>query len=419
MSEVEAVRGTNGYKVVSTFSGCGGACLGFEMAGFEIVWASEFVEEARRTYQANHPGVPVDGRDIREVTAEEILAATGLERGDLDVFEGSPPCASFSTAGKREKGWGEVKAYSDRVQRSDDLFFEYARLLDGLQPRVFTAENVSGLVKGKAIGYFKEILTALRSCGYAVEAKVLDASWLGVPQARQRLIFVGVRNDLVDRYKIRPAHPAPRLPRYAIRDVLEIDGTVIHDTRGSFGAERDVTDRPAPTITDAGGWGSSHFEVREKDRSIERDPETGQDIRLDRRPPRKRKADPVTHDPETGQDITLDRYAIGAEWDKIRPGESSERYFQLVRPSLREPVGTITATGGGVGAASVTHPTQKRKFTLEELRILSSFPADFSLTGTYAQRWERIGRSVPPFMAKAIAETIRDEILRRLDDAEG
>lgn len=348
MSEVAAVRGTNGYKVVSTFSGCGGACLGFEMAGFEIVWASEFVEEARRTYEANHPGVPVDGRDIREVTAEEILAETGLERGDLDVFEGSPPCASFSTAGKREKGWGEVKAYSDREQRSDDLFFEYARLLDGLQPRVFTAENVSGLVKGKAIGYFKEILTALRSCGYAVEAKVLDASWLGVPQARQRLIFVGVRNDLVDRYRIRPAHPAPRLPRYAIRDVLDL-------------------------------------------------------------------STPITHDPETGEDITLDRYAIGAGWDRTQQGQVDRKYLSLVKPRVAEPCKTITATGGIVGAASVVHPTQRRKFTLDEVRILSSFPADFALTGTFAQRWERIGRSVPPFMARAIAETIRDEILGRLD----
>ena len=352
MSEVEKVRATNGYKVVSTFSGCGGACLGFEMAGFEIVWASEFVEEARRTYEANHPGVPVDGRDIRDVTAEEILAATGLERGALDVFEGSPPCASFSTAGKRERGWGEVKAYSDREQRSDDLFFEYARLLDGLQPRVFTAENVSGLVKGKALGYFKEILVALRSCGYAVDAKVLDASWLGVPQARQRLIFVGVRNDLVDRYGIRPAHPKPRHPRYAIRDVLDL-------------------------------------------------------------------STPVTLDPETGEDITLDRYAIGAGWDRTAQGQVDRKYLSLVKPRAGEACKTITATGGIIGAASVVHPTQRRKFTLDEVRILSSFPADFALTGTFAQRWERMGRSVPPFMARAIAETIRDEILGRLDRAEG
>ena len=392
MSEVADVRGTNGYKVVSTFSGCGGACLGFEMAGFEIVWASEFVEEARRTYEANHPGVPVDGRDIRDVTAEEILAATGLERGALDVLEGSPPCASFSTAGKREKGWGEVKAYSDRRQRSDDLFFEYARLVDGLQPRVFTAENVSGLVKGKAIGYFKEILTALRSCGYAVDAKVLDASWLGVPQARQRLIFVGVRNDLVDRYGIRPAHPKPRHPRYAIRDVLEIE-RVVHDMRGSFNSRGDEKEKPVPTITTSKGAGSLFFTV-EDSRGI-------------------------THDPETGQDITLDRYAIGAGWDRTAQGQVDRKYLSLVKPRVSEACSTITATGGLVGAASVVHPTQKRKFTLEELRILSSFPADFALTGTYAQRWERIGRSVPPLMARAIAETIRDEILTRIDNAEG
>ena len=392
MSEVADVRGTNGYKVVSTFSGCGGACLGFEMAGFQIVWASEFVEEARRTYEANHPGVPVDGRDIRDVTAEEILAATGLERGALDVLEGSPPCASFSTAGKREKGWGEVKAYSDRRQRSDDLFFEYARLVDGLQPRVFTAENVSGLVKGKAIGYFKEILTALRSCGYAVDAKVLDASWLGVPQARQRLIFVGVRNDLVDRYGIRPAHPKPRHPRYAIRDVLEIE-RVVHDMRGSFNSRGDEKEKPVPTITTSKGAGSLFFTV-EDSRGI-------------------------THDPETGQDITLDRYAIGAGWDRTAQGQVDRKYLSLVKPRVSEACSTITATGGLVGAASVVHPTQKRKFTLEELRILSSFPADFALTGTYAQRWERIGRSVPPLMARAIAETIRDEILTRIDNAEG
>ena len=398
MSEVADVRGTNGYKVVSTFSGCGGACLGFEMAGFEIVWASEFVEEARRTYEANHPGVPVDGRDIRDVTAEEILAATGLERGALDVLEGSPPCASFSTAGKREKGWGKVKAYSDREQRSDDLFFEYARLVDGLQPRVFTAENVSGLVKGKAIGYFKEILTALRSCGYAVDAKVLDASWLGVPQARQRLIFVGVRNDLVDRYGIRPAHPKPRHPRYAIRDVLPSirDVTVRYPPGGAEPRERVIlSSEPSATIS-ATGYGTA-FASQAQVVSTEQ----------------------MTHDPETGQDITLDRYALGAGWDRTAQGQVDRKYLSLVKPRVSEACSTITATGGLVGAASVVHPTQKRKFTLEELRILSSFPADFALTGTFAQRWERIGRSVPPFMARAIAETIRDEILGRIDDAEG
>lgn len=346
MEEVAKVRGTNGYKIVSTFSGCGGSCLGFEMAGYEVTWANEFIEEARNTYALNHPDTFLNGQDIREITPAQIFAESNLD--EIDVFEGSPPCASFSMAGSREKAWGKEKKYSDSVQRADDLFFEYTRLIKGCQPKTFVAENVTGLVRGKAIGYFKEILTELRSAGYMVGAKVLDASYLGVPQARQRLIIIGVRNDLVDKFGVVPTFPTPMNTRYTLRDVIDTN------------------------------------------------------------------AEMITHDPETNHDITLERYALGREWDKIRAGEQSTKYFQLVRPALDKPIGTITATGGNVGAAGITHPIQKRKFTLEELRKLSSFPPDFELTGTFEQRWERIGRSVPPLMMKAIAESVKVNVLDKI-----
>jgi DNA (cytosine-5)-methyltransferase 1 len=459
MKQIEEVRATNGYKVISTFSGCGGACLGFEIDGYQILYANEFVEAARDTYALNHTGVILDPRDIRTVTGEDILKQVGMSKGEIDVLEGSPPCASFSTAGSREKAWGKVKQYSDTQQRADDLFFEYTRLVGEIQPKVFTAENVSGLVKGKAIGYFKEIIREMRTHGYEVAAKVLDASYLGVPQARQRLIFVGVRQDLVDKYDVHPTFPKPLPYRYAIKEVIPIDGRVIHDTAGQFSVG-DVTDRPVNTITTA----NSHWHIRENNSTIIVDPETGDDLRVHIKQDddfiilkRGSKAesrsissedilptiaanglsnvnasqagvrlpmmdDPetgedlsvancITHDLETGQDIRLDKYAIAPEWDKLAVGEQSTKYFQLVKPHPDKPIGTITATAGGIGAAGSTHPTQRRKFTLQELRILSSFPADFILTGSYAQRWERIGRSVPPFMARAIAETIRTEIL--------
>ena len=73
------------------------------MAGYNVLWANEFVKESRVSYIPNHPGVILDKRDIRKVKALDILKATGLQKGELDVFEGSPPCQSFSTAGKREK----------------------------------------------------------------------------------------------------------------------------------------------------------------------------------------------------------------------------------------------------------------------------------------------------------------------------
>lgn len=215
MAEIAAVP-WNGLSVISTFSGCGGSCLGFKMAGFQVVWASEFIEAARDTYRANHDGTILDPRDIRQVKPEEILEAVGAKAGKIDVLEGSPPCASFSTAGRREAGWGKVRDYSDGRQRTDDLFFEFARILRGLQPRVFVAENVSGLVKGKAKGYFKAILAELQGCGYVVQARLLDAQWLGVPQTRQRLIFVGVRDDL----GLTPAFPKPLPYRYSVRDAF-------------------------------------------------------------------------------------------------------------------------------------------------------------------------------------------------------
>jgi DNA (cytosine-5)-methyltransferase 1 len=348
MGDVKKAKGSNGFTMVSTFSGCGGSCLGFEMAGFDLKWANEFIPEARETYRANHDGVILDGRDIREVKGSEILEAIGLSVGELDLFEGSPPCSSFSMAGSREKAWGKVKSYSDSEQRADDLFFEYSRLIKEIQPKTFIAENVSGLVRGTALGYFREILRDLRANGYNVEAKLLDASWLGVPQARKRIIFIGVRNDLVEKYKVAPAFPSPFAYQYSLEEALE-----------------GVT-------------------VLEK-----------------------------YLDPDTGHDISLDRYAIGSEWDKTPVGKASEKYFQLVKPDPSKPVGTITATIGAMSAASVVHPLEKRKFTLKELRLLSSFPADFILTGTYAQRCERIGRSVPPLMARAIGETIAKEILSK------
>lgn len=363
----------NGYRVVSTFSGAGGSCLGFEMAGYRVVWASEFVPAAQETYRANHPNTILDTRDIRQVTAEDILSATGLAVGELDVFEGSPPCASFSTAGRLEAGWGQVRKYSDTRQRVDDLFFEYARLLRDLQPKVFVAENVSGLVKGVAKGYFKEILRTLRDCGYVVEARLLDAQWLGVPQTRQRLIFQGVREDL----GCRPAWPEPLPYRYSVRDALPWITAVQH-ARGVW----KTSDKPCPTIVQAGAQVS----------------------------PTARLSGGTYVEAEAD----ISRFAIGAEWEKLQPGEASKKYFNLVRVHPDRPSPTITGSGGLTPAAAPTHPYERRKFTIAELKRICAFPDDFILTGTYEQQWERLGRAVPPVMMYHVARVIRDEILGRL-----
>ena len=228
MKEIDEIP-WNGFNVVSTFSGCGGSSLGYKMAGFKVAWASEFIQSAQETYRANHSGTILDCRDIRTVKAEEVLAAMNMKPGELDILDGSPPCASFSTAGKRESGWGTIKKYSDKKQRTDDLFFEFIRLLKGIKPKVFVAENVSGLVKGTAKGYFLEILAAMKASGYRVTCRVLDAQWLGVPQQRQRTIFIGVRENL----NIDPAHPKPLKYRYSVRDAVS-DAITVNRHGGDY-----------------------------------------------------------------------------------------------------------------------------------------------------------------------------------------
>lgn len=380
MKEIAALPTT--FTVASTFSGCGGSSLGYRMAGGRCLWANEFVEAARDTYRANAAAYTiVDSRDIRTIEPQQVLDVIQLRPGELDLLDGSPPCASFSTAGKRAALWGKVKQYSDTTQRTDDLFPHFARLLKGIQPKTFVAENVAGMVRGVAKGVFIEVLAALKDCGYRVAARVLDAQWLGVPQARQRLIFVGVRNDL----GIDPVHPKPLPYNYTIRDALPDIGHITADRRTSKAGNRagqivDIdADQPIATITASG---------------------IGNDVLYDWR-----------IEPEC--DIT--KFAIGREWDRMgKPGTQSEKYFQLVRPDLDTACPTITATGGVTGAAGVCHPTERRKFSIAELKALSGFPADFILTGTYRQQWERIGRAVPPVMISHVATTIRDHILSKV-----
>jgi len=337
MDEVAQLRGTNGRKLVSTFSGCGGSCLGFELAGFEVVYANEFIPAAAKTYEINHPGVPIDTRDIRKVTADHILEIAQAKPGEIDVLEGSPPCASFSTSGARSRHWSQEKAYSETRQRTDDLFFEFARIVEGVQPKVFVSENVVGLIRGVAKGYFKRILEAFEAAGYWTGAKVLNAKWLGVPQARERLIFVGVRRDI----GIPPLHPQPLSYSYTVRDAL------------------------------------------------------GPDLRVE---PVERETD-------------MRYYANGKLWYELRPGEGHRKRFNLQRVHPDKPCPTLLQTDGAPGSASVMHPDECRKFSVAEAKRLASFPDDFKLVGTYTQKYERIGRAVPPLMMRAVAEVVRDELL--------
>jgi len=214
MAKINAIK--KDYTAASFFAGGGGSSCGYKLAGFDMRLSNEFVPAAQDTYLANHPKTILLPDDVRTITPKRVLSETGLSVGDLDLLDGSPPCSAFSAAGVVEDGWGKVKKYSDTEQRVDDLFDEFLRLLKGLKPKTFVAENVQGLVRGAATGYFTHVIKTMKACGYNVEARVLDASWLGVPQERKRLIFVGVRKDL----KLAPVHPDPYAYQLTVKDAL-------------------------------------------------------------------------------------------------------------------------------------------------------------------------------------------------------
>src|ERR1035438_8286507 len=143
------------FKVISTFSGCGGSSLGYQMAGGKVLLAVEWDKNAVETYRLNFPDTPIYHGDIAKLSVQECLDRTGLKAGELDILDGSPPCQGFSTAGKRN--------FDDS---RNQLFREYVRMLRGLQPKVFVMENVSGMVKGQMKLIFVEILKELKASGY-------------------------------------------------------------------------------------------------------------------------------------------------------------------------------------------------------------------------------------------------------------
>lgn len=200
-----APRAADAPTVISTFAGAGGSSLGYSMAGYRELLAVEWDDNAVETFRLNFPGVSVYHGDIAKLSVEECLRLAGVARGELDVLDGSPPCQGFSTAWKRQLD-----------DPRNGLFREYVRLLRGLQPKVFVMENVSGLVKGKMKLIFAEILRELKASGYVVSARLLNAMYFNVPQSRERLIFIGVREDLGR----QPSHPKAESRPLTVKEAL-------------------------------------------------------------------------------------------------------------------------------------------------------------------------------------------------------
>lgn len=329
VARINARAAKSPLNAVSFFSGMGGGSIGLRLAGFNVRYANEFIGVASDSYEANS-NIKVDRRDIRKVTARSVYALSGIPDGSIDIIESSPPCKAFSSTQARKAGrdFGQQIAYSEGVvQQVDDLFFEFCRVLKRLQSKVFIAENVPGLAKAINRGYFVQIHAALAACGYKVQAAIVDPSRLGLPQKRERLIFMGIRNDV---YAAGFHHVWPRPEKYE----TTVSECLPHIARIKTSRGYKTAKNPSPTITAS-------------DHSI---------------------------------------------------GETAN--FSC-------------------GGFCETVDGKTRKYTIEELKVLSGVPADFkfvrqpkeSESKHFIRCWERLGRIHSPLSVYAIANELRKHVI--------
>lgn len=194
LSELDKVK-KNGLKVFSCFSCGGGSSMGYKLAGYEVIGNCEIDPVINEIYVANnHPKYNFQ-MDIRKFIE---LSDLPDEMYQLDILDGSPPCSTFSTAGDREKSWGREKVFREGQAKQvlDDLFFWFAKAVKKLNPKVFVAENVKGLLLGNAKGYVNKIIKEFDDIGYVVQIFLLNSATMGVPQKRERVFFIGHRKDL-------------------------------------------------------------------------------------------------------------------------------------------------------------------------------------------------------------------------------
>ena len=186
-------------KVFSCFACGGGSTMGYKLAGFDVIGCNEIDPKMMAVYRINHNPKysylePIQTFKLRKDLPKELY--------NLDILDGSPPCSSFSMAGNREKDWGKEKKFREgqAEQILDNLFFDFIDLAKKLQPKIVIAENVKGLMMGNAKEYVRRIYKAFKVAGYQlrIQPYLLDASKMGIPQRRERVFFIALRNDLAD-----------------------------------------------------------------------------------------------------------------------------------------------------------------------------------------------------------------------------
>ena len=326
---------------IELFAGAGGLALGLEQAGFEHLGLVEFNKYAADTLIANRPRWKVLCEDIAQVAERDLEQEFGIAKYELDLLSGGAPCQSFSYAGKR-LGLQDVRG---------TMFYHYATFLHKLQPKMFLFENVRGLLTHDGGRTFKTILDIFEDEGYTTVHKVLNAWNYGVPQKRERLITIGIRNDLAEQCHF--AFPKEHEYKPVVRDIqLDVNPDATQCARYSQNKEAVFA-----LVPPGGYW---------------------------------RDIDPV-----------VAKAYMKTCWDM-----GGGRTGILRRIGLDEPSLTVL-TNPGMKQTDRCHPLEVRPFSVRENARLQSFPDEWIFCGKLSEQYKQVGNAVPVNLAKEIGLEIK------------
>lgn len=342
ITALEDEKAKESLKVIELFAGAGGLALGLEQAGFEAIGLIEIDKSASETLRCNRPNWRVINENVEKISPLDLEAYFNIKKGELDLLSGGAPCQSFSYAGKR-LGLQDARG---------TLFYHYAVFLQKLQPKMFLFENVRGLLshdKGKTIN---NMLAIFKEQGYTVQKRVLNAWDYGVPQKRERLILIGIRNDLVD--KIDFDFPIQHKYKPVLRDILL-------DCPKSEGSKYSKNKTEIFELVPPGGY---------------------------------------------WRDIPEE---IAKEYMKSCWYMEGGRTGILRRLSLDEPSLTVL-TSPSQKQTDRCHPLEARPFTIRENARCQSFPDDWIFCGSVGQQYKQVGNAVPVKLAYEIAVKIKESL---------
>lgn len=355
-----------GLRLIDFFAGAGGLSHGFQSAGFDVVGGTDIEEKFRKTYEENHDAQYLVG-DITEISSDDVLEAFELQREEVDIVTGGPPCQGFSLA----------KANRDPGDSRNQLVSEFIRKIYEIQPRWFLMENVKGLASmesGKVLDYTMEMFR--EELGYRTEFKVLDSSSFGVPQERERVIIIGNREG-------------KEIP-FPDKEFGSNDG---QKSLKNLDSEREL--EPVRTVRDALSDLPSLKPGEEKT-------EYASEPRCNyQRQMRENSRGLRNHNAPNHGERVVNRIKKAEAGEKI-PYDS---WTQKRRLSWDEPAGTLLA--GPRPTYHFGHPEDPRGLSIRERARIQSFPDDFVFHGPVAKQRQQTGNAVPPLLSRAIADELK------------